>query len=376
MMIRNKIPKNFFEEKKLILVCGSGGVGKTTASASLALKAARVGYKSLVLTIDPAKRLATSLGLKELTGVPTRIDMSQMADFDRTENVHMEAMMLNPKSTFDDLVIRYSPSKDIENKILNNFIYQHLSDMIAGSQEYMAMEKLYELVSENKYDVIIIDTPPTTHAIDFLEAPQKMVNALSHSMIHLLLKPALFVGKSGMKIIEKGSQMILKVFDRITGFAFLQDISEMLLSFQALLGGFEERAAEVKKILSDSSTSFVLVTACEAQSLKEAQVFADKITEQGYCLEGVLLNRVHPYYEEIAGKEEMYRQKLENKMGKVMAEKMMLVYEESMVSARRDLSYRQKLKDMISGIQFLVPVPLFEGDIHDLDGLCRLSENF
>lgn len=360
--------EKIIREKKLVLVCGSGGVGKTTVSAGLALKGALLGKKVVVLTIDPAKRLATSLGLEGLTNEPQRIKCRN--------NVEFHAMMLDTKRTFDQLVIKYSPSKDIEKRILGNKIYQHLSDMIAGSQEYMAMEKLYEIVSMDCYDLIVVDTPPTTHAIDFLEAPEKMVDAISHSMLHLLLKPAIFMGKSGLKLIEKGSRLLLKIFDRITGFAFLQEISEMLISFQDLLGGFKNRALEVRRILMDSGTSFLLVSACEEKSIMETIFFSEKLSRLKLPWAGIVANRVHPLYSIPQNTRDKHLEELRGLVGGETAEKMAQAFEHGLDSAKRDKKFEKALKDLLSDEQFLVSVPLFESDIHDMEGLYRLSENF
>ncbi|MBI2340048.1 MAG: ArsA family ATPase [Deltaproteobacteria bacterium] len=368
--------KNILTEKNLILVCGSGGVGKTTMAAALALKGAALGLKTIVLTIDPAKRLATSLGLGELSGEAKSINGKKLSSIFGAPDIHCDAMMLDTKRTFDQLVAKYAPNKEVETKILNNKIYRHLSDMIAGSQEYMAMEKLFELATEGKYDLIVIDTPPTTHAIDFLEAPQKMIDAIGHSMIHLLLKPAMLAGKSGLKFFEKGSRMILKIFDRITGFAFLQDISEMLISFQELLGGFQGRAEEVKKILIQPETSFVLGAACEEKSVREAQFFSERLSALGLPLAGVILNRVHPLYR-IKPDEKNEKQKdLASRIGVKLAGKMIQCLDQFEPIARRDEAYRKELKKGLTEEQFLTTIPLFESDIHSLEGLYSLTEYF
>lgn len=346
-----------FADKNLILVCGSGGVGKTTTAAALGLKAALEGKKVVVLTIDPAKRLATSLGLTELKSKPQKIDIGAGLKF--------YAMMLDTKSTFDQLVVKYAPSKDVEKRILSNKIYQHLSDMIAGSQEYMAMEKLYEIVSEGEFELVIVDTPPTTHAIDFLESPEKMVNALGNSMIHLLLKPALLVGKSGLKLVEKGTRLLFKVFDRITGFAFLQDISEMLISFQDLLAGFKNRAGEVRKILQKPETSFLLVAATEEKSIRETVLFKEKLADFNLPLGGIILNRVHPEYLPTGEDLEI----LSEKVGEGTAQKMQRILERNLADAERDKRFARELKPLVS-------IPLFESDIHDLEGLKCLGDYF
>lgn len=366
--------EKILKEKKLLLVCGSGGVGKTTLSASLALKAAILGKKVIVLTIDPAKRLATSLGLEELTSEPKRIDPKKIKGLAQIENLELYAMMLDTKRTFDQLVIKYAPSKEAQEKILNNKIYHHLSNMIAGSQEYMAMEKLYEFSKENAYDLIVIDTPPTTHAIDFLHAPQKMIDALSHSMIHILLKPAILMGKGGFKIFDKGSKFILKIFDRITGFAFLQDISEMLLAFQSLLGGFQNRAGEVKEILTAPQTAFALVATGEKKSIQESQFFVKTLDELKLPLSGVILNRIHPYYPIKPDQQEEDLKTLNSLVGTQTSQKMIEDFNNFQIVAKRELKLKKEITEHLEKGIPIATIPLFESDIHDLKGLYELGK--
>jgi anion-transporting ArsA/GET3 family ATPase len=254
-------------------------------------------------------------------------------------------------------------------------MYQHLSGMIAGSQEYMAMEKLFEVVSEGEYDLVVIDTPPTVHAIDFLEAPDRMVNALTNSMIHVLLKPVMMAGKSGFKLLERGSQMMLKLFDRITGFAVLQDISELLNAFRELLDGFTGRAADVKKILGDSETSFIMVAACEEKSVDEAEIFQQKLKDLSLPMDGIILNRVHPLYSISRAQRDQDEDALAKEVGKPLARKMTECFERYQTLARRDQQYRQTLAQQLDQGQFLATVPLFETDVHDLEGLYRLGES-
>ncbi len=366
---------DLLSDKKLILVCGSGGVGKTTLSASLALQMAASGKKVMVLTIDPAKRLATSLGLEVLDDKPRKISPKLFQKVTQNGSGELWAMMLDSKSTFDQLVTRFAPSKEVEQKILSNKIYQHMSSMMAGSQEYMAMEKLYEFSQKNDYDLIVIDTPPTTHAIDFLNAPQKMIDALGHSMIHLLLKPAMMVSQKGFKLFEKGSQIILKIFDRITGFAFLQEISEMLVAFKELLGGFQSRAADVKKILASPDTSFILVSACEDKSIEEARYFIKTLKELSLTLSGLILNRVYPYYEMSGAKKNKAVKELKSLMGDDIAEKMETCFDLFQKRAERDERFKNDMKNILGKKEFLITIPLFESDIHDLEGLYRLGLN-
>lgn len=355
--------ESLFETKRLLLTCGSGGVGKTTLAAALALKGAMMGKKVVVCTIDPAKRLATALGLDSLSGNPTSVKIGSF---------HFDAMMLDTKRTFDTLVEKYSPSKEAAARILSNKIYQHLSSMIAGSQEYMAMEKLYEFTTDSDYDLIVIDTPPTIHAFDFLEAPQKMIDALGHSLVHFLLKPALLAGKSGLRLFDAGTKFVLKVFDRVTGFAFLQDISEMLISFQDLLGGFEGRAKEVRKILTDDSSAFLLVSSCDDKSVEEASLFIGKLKESGLPFSGLIANRVH-FLTKIPGSERgELDSELSGLVGTGLAAKMWACFDRQQALALCDRDNLGRLRKFAGRNTFLLTIPQFESDIHDLEALKKI----
>lgn len=362
--------EDLLQGKSIILVCGSGGVGKTTVSATLAIKGAQLGRKVVVLTIDPARRLATSLGLKGLTGEPKKI---QSPIFEKNGRGELYAMMLDTKRTFDQLISKYAPSKEIKEKILNNQIYQKLSDMIVGSQEYMAMEKLYEFSTTTDFDLIVIDTPPTTHAIDFLNAPSRMVGAISNSMIHLLVKPAMRMGKSGLKIIDKGAQIILKVFDRIIGFAFLQEMSEMLIAFHSLLDGFEGRAEEVKKILEARGTGFILVSAPEEKSVEEGVLFSQTLKKMNMALEGIVLNRMHPLYKKSARQRKLDLEQLVSVTDQNLAMKMMEIFDLYQKRAELDGAFAQRLGNLLQD-KPMAQVPLFNSDVHDMKGLQKLGE--
>lgn len=363
--------KNIIKEKRIILVCGSGGVGKTTTAAALAIQGALSGRKTVVLTIDPAKRLATSLGLDELSGEPQLIDLTELSPGKKSASLH--AMMLDTKGTWDQLVRKYSPTLEAQERIFNNKLYQHLSNMMAGSQEYMAMEKVYEFSSSTDFDLIVVDTPPTTHAIDFLRAPQRMVEALENSMVHILLKPALFIGKKSFGFLEKGSQIILKAFDKITGMAVLQDVSDMLLAMKELLGGFQERASKVHEIMADKKTAFVLVAACEDKSVEESRIFMSQLQEMKLPFEGIIINRV-PFLEEVsASKEQQNIRALEEMLGSSLGEKVKVAAAQFRTLVNNAGVLVQKVEESLSANHFLIKIPLFETDVCDLQGLQRIG---
>lgn len=354
---------------QIYLMCGSGGVGKTTLSAALALKFAVQGYKTIVLTIDPAKRLANSLGLKHLGDNPQRIELPLWPK----ARGELHAMMLDTKRTFDRIVEKYSPTKATAEKIFANKVYQHLSQMLAGSQEYMAMERLYEIWQQNSYERIVIDTPPVQNAVEFLEAPKRMNDMISNSMLHLLLKPSMALGKRGLRLFERGSQQILKIFDRIIGFAFLQDISEMLIAFQDLIGGFQSRANDVKKLLGSPQCHFVAVCTTYAHSVAESKIFRERLAQDGYRLFAVLANRVHsgPALSEI--QMESDQKKLLKIFSVSDAKTLINNYARYLPLIKSDAHHLKGLAD-IAGTAPITALPLFDSDIHDLEGLAKVGE--
>ena len=354
------------KKNKLLLVCGSGGVGKTTLSAALGIHAARLGKKVIVLTIDPAKRLATSLGISELLSTPTKIEL----DIDKFSG-SLDAMMLDTKSCFDQLVKKYASSTDAYEKIISNRLYQHLSSMIVGSQEYMAMEALYDFYVKREYDLIIVDTPPTVHAIDFLEAPQKMTSAIDKSMLKLFLKPAAFIGTAGVKLFEKPSQMILKVLDKVIGYDFMGEMSEMLIAFQDMFSGFKKRAGEVSKLLANPDSGFILVSVCEDKSLKEAEYFTKQLKERNFELEGLLINR---FFELPKFSQKKLDLEIESLFSPILSNKIKKTLKESLELSKRDVDYLKDFKALLEAEQIIKTLPLYQSDIHDLEALIRLSK--
>lgn len=272
--------KKLLEKKRLIIVCGLGGVGKTTLSAALALKAARNGKKSLVITVDPAKRLSTALSLKGPCPNPKKI-------WGEKNGGELFACLLDAKDTFDKLIDQHA-SPDLRDSILNNKLYQQLSMMLAGTQEYMAMEKLYSLSTKKKFDLIVVDTPPARHAIDFLRAPIKMTNMLNDSLLKLIISPSLKMGKLGSKM--------LGVLGRITGGSIFEDISGLMQVSLQLLDGFTTRAESIQKHLSSPDTAFVLVTAATSAMMSDALTFREELSKLGFFLDGILTNRMPPSF--------------------------------------------------------------------------------
>jgi anion-transporting ArsA/GET3 family ATPase len=268
--------------KGVVICAGAGGVGKTTTSAAIALGMAAQGLKVAVLTIDPARRLASSLGLPELGNEERRVEGLELEG-------ELWAMMLDAKRTFDELVERHAPDARSRDAILSNRIYKEISNAVAGSQEYMAMEKLYELREEGRYDLLVLDTPPSRNALDFLDAPERLSRFIDSRSLRFFLTP----GRQGLKIFSRGTGMLLSVLKRVTGTELLQDLSDFFNAFGDMAEGFRERAVRVSELLSDRGTAFLLVTSTRNDAVDEAIFFNERLERAHMRLGGVVVNRVH-----------------------------------------------------------------------------------
>lgn len=279
-------------ERRVVICCGSGGVGKTTTSATLALRAALLGRRAVVCTIDPARRLANSLGIGELGNEVVQVDPSRFAAAGVEAEGALFALMLDTKRTFDRLIERYTADPERRKAILNNKFYQQMSNTVVGSSDYMAMEKLYELSEEGDFDLIVLDTPPTKHALDFLQAPQRMKRAFDRSTLDIFLRPWAEVGKRSFGFIGRALGRVVKKVDDLIGMSFVTELAEFFQAFEGLYDGFRTRADRVDALLRDPGTSFVVVTAPQPLPLEEAGYFCERLREFEMDLSAVVVNRV------------------------------------------------------------------------------------
>jgi anion-transporting ArsA/GET3 family ATPase len=274
-------------QTKIIICCGSGGVGKTTTSAAIAVRAAEAGRKVAVLTIDPARRLAQSLGVSELDNTPRPVTM-----IDTAAGGSLDAMMLDMKGTFDDVVIAHS-TPDKAAAILQNQFYVALSSEFSGTQEYMAMEKLGQLHAEaeasGRWNLIVVDTPPARSALDFLDAPEHLSSLLDGRFLRMLLHPA----RGPLRFMTAGFSMMSTVMTKILGAQIISDVQTFVRAFEALFGGFRQRATSTFELLSSRHSTFLVVATPQHDALREAEYFVDRLTEEGMPLSGMVLNRVH-----------------------------------------------------------------------------------
>jgi anion-transporting ArsA/GET3 family ATPase len=278
-----------------VAVCvGAGGVGKTTVAAAIALQRALDGGRVLVCTIDPARRLANALGLAALGNVETRVPERAFAEAGLAPRGELHAMMLDVKRTWDDLVTRHARDAAQRDRILGNRLYRQMSAALAGSQEYMATEKLYELATERDYDLVVLDTPPTAHALDFLDAPDRILDFLGDETARALLGPAVGAGKVGLRLMQLGGSFIAKTLARFTGAEALADLGDVLRSFQGMYEGFKDRAGAVRALLAGPDAGFVIVSSPAAAAIDEALAFHERLHAEGMPIAGVVANRVTP----------------------------------------------------------------------------------
>lgn len=348
-----------------VLVCvGAGGVGKTTISATLALRAAVDGRSALVCTIDPAKRLANSLGLTELGNTEARIPDAKLAAAGIKPKARLYAMMLDMKQTWDALIERYAPP-DKRKRILENRFYQSLSSALAGSQEYIAMEKLWELHNHRDYSVIVLDTPPTAHALDFLDAPNRVLDFLDNEAARWLLTPALAAGKVGLQLFNLGGSYVAKQLSKLTGGETLQELSNFMLAMSGMNQDFRERAQQVRKLLAADTTSFVIVTTPNTERIDEVVHFHTLLKQNEMKVAAVVVNRTHAppsqaEWEAARALNGPLRAKVEETLREVE------------LLAAQDAVGIAEIRRQCEGTP-LVEVPRFELDVHDLPALWRTS---
>jgi anion-transporting ArsA/GET3 family ATPase len=350
-----------------VLVCvGAGGVGKTTVSAALALGLAAGGQRVAVVTIDPARRLADALGLDELGNQPRLVDPARFAGIELRGELW--AMMLDPKHTFDDLIEQLSPDERSRDEILANRIYQQLSSAVAGSQEFTAIAKLYELHASGRFDVLVLDTPPSRNALDFLDAPDRLLGFLEGKALRTLLAPTGLAARG----VGRGTGMLFGVLQKVTGVDLLTDMAVFFRALGGLLDGFRQRAAAVKALLADPATTFLIVTSPRREPVDEAVFFAGRLADAGMALGGVIVNRVTP----AAGLDDdpaAVEAELRAPLGDALAHKVSAAYGDGRALARREAALIERLRLEAGDPEPLLLAQL-GGDVHDVDGLVRVRD--
>ncbi len=345
-------------ECSVVICCGSGGVGKTTTSAAIALEAARRGRRACVVTIDPARRLANSLGVGDLSNRPTRIEGPWPGE--------LHALMLDPKGTFDDLVARYADSDQQAEDIRVNRIYRNLTGTLSGTHEYMAMEKLHELVEEGGFDVVVVDTPPSRSALDFLDAPRRLTHFLENRIFQALMRPT----RAGLRVMGLAAQALLRTLAKVAGTDIVTDAVAFFQAFEGMEEGFRQRAARVRELLVQPGTAFVLVASPRPDSIDEAVHFADKLAESHMATSALVLNRVQPRF---ASDEQLAAL---DAAGVPSGTDLAVLVENlrgfTLASDREELAYADLVAKVAPAP--VHRVPLLTTDVHDLQGLVAVAD--
>jgi anion-transporting ArsA/GET3 family ATPase len=353
---------------RIVVCCGSGGVGKTTTAAAIGLRAAESGRSVVVLTIDPARRLAQSMGLTRLDNTPRAV-----AGVDLAKGGELHAMMLDMKRTFDEIVSAHSTPERAEQIFANPF-YQSLSSSFAGTQEYMAMEKLSQLRALDEWDLIVVDTPPSRSALDFLDAPKRLGRFLDGRMLRLLLAPARTGGRAYFKVVSASFGLFTRVLTRIIGTDVLRDLSAFVGALETMFGGFRERAQKTYELLKTPGTAFVVVASPEPDALREASYFVDRLSAESMPLAGMVLNRMRstgaPKLS--AERAEVAADALDESGEHELTAAVLRVHAARARSAARDRRMRDRFTSAHPEVP-IVEVPALATDVHDLDALRRVG---
>ncbi len=358
-------------DRRVVVCAGAGGVGKTTVAAALSLSAARRGRRVLCLTIDPARRLADSLGISLVPGVEAQVAPELLAAVGTPASGSLSVTMLDPKQVFDDLVKRHASSPAVAEGILANQFYRHVSTSLAGTQSYMAMEKVLSVLKSGRYDLIVLDTPPTSEALDFLDAPERLVEALDSPAMRWLVQA--FQPSTGfsMRLLARGVAALLRTMGRVTGRGFLEDMAAFVGELNELFGGFKERAAEVSRAFRAADFAYLLVAAPSASALEEARFFAERLRRLGMAADALVLNRVHDKTPPTASAEAL---------SALLGERAGLVSPEQLLQAQADEHARSVAEapplaqaQQLFGGDKLWLVPVMAGDVRGLSDLAKVS---
>ncbi|MEZ4238915.1 MAG: ArsA-related P-loop ATPase [Myxococcota bacterium] len=363
---------------RLVVCVGAGGVGKTTTAATLALCGALRGRKALVLTIDPARRLANSLGLKEFGNEETRIDLSPLAPEGEGE---LWAMMLDSRSTFDALIAKIASDPAARDRILGNHVYRHMADTFAGSQDYMATETLYDLVTSGKYDLLVLDTPPVKNALDFLESPGRLINFLDERVLRWFLHPSDSSPVLSRRLMFGTSAVVYRLLAYVFGKDFLDDLTTFFQDFQGLYGGFVERHQAVVDLFRDPATSFVTICAPNESSLDVAVFFQEELARRELPRGGMVVNQVHRCEGEehdatavLGALAEARGEDLPPSTVASVLARLGMAHRRLHALRVAEQALTKRVREAARGGGFFQEIPRIEGNVHDLAALATVGE--
>ena len=363
------------DSAQIVVSCGSGGVGKTTSAAAIAVHAASIGKRVVVVTIDPARRLADAFGLVDgLTNDPTRVKVPAGAadspgdESPPTNGGELWAMMLDPATTFDGLVRQYAASPERAERILANAFYRNIAGALSGTQEYMAAEKLYQLHRDDRFDLVVVDTPPSRNALDFLDAPATLTRFINHRLFRLMMLPA----RGGMKVLNIAAQPILRTIGKVVGGEVLADAIAFFQAFEGMEAGFRDRANAVAELLHSDVTRYVLIASARADTVVEAMYFADRLRQSSLSVAAVVINRLQPRFGSATPAE-----------AAAAAEAALAAGKPDLAALWNNLGELRALADaeeaviapLVDGIDAAAVhrVPQLDSDVHDLDGLQAIA---
>jgi len=354
-------------DAEIIVSCGSGGVGKTTAAAAIAMHAAALGKRVVVVTIDPARRLADALGLADgLSNEPTRVHLDLGPNAEAFGELW--AMMLDPATTFDGLVRQYAETPERAERILANAFYHNIAGALSGTQEYMAAEKLYQLHRDHRFDLVVVDTPPTRNALDFLDAPATLTRFINHRLFRLLMLPA----RKGLKVLNVAAQPVLRSIGKVVGGDVLADAIAFFQAFEGMETGFRDRADSVSELLHSSITHYVLVASARHDTVEEARYFAARLADSKLSVAAVIVNRLQPRFGDATAEQALAAAATAETAG-----------DHNLAGLWRNLAELRAIADAEEGV--IAPliadtgdtaihrVPLLADDVHDLGGLREIA---
>lgn len=360
-----------WQGRRIVICVGTGGVGKTTVAAAMALAAAAEGLRTLVMTIDPARRLANALGIGNIGNIEREIPPSHFAPHGVQLRAPLWVMMPDAKRTFDDLIERSAPNEETRQRILRSRIYQHFSTTLAGAHEYAAVQMLYQVYVEDRYDLIVLDTPPSQNALDFLDAPSRILDFLETETMQWLLKPYLLSGRFSLKILDLGSSFLLSTLGKLAGGETLRELADFLLSFSGLYDGFRKRSLKVRNLLASDEIAFTLITGPTASQQRAMLQFRDELHAEGMRVRAVVSNRTRTLANDAAAVA-AFNEHVTRRLPDVgAAARVREALREEAARANLDQANIARLREAVGGTP-VITLPELATDVHDLEGLATL----